>query len=85
MYKVIYADTLEKDLRKLDKSVVRKIINKIEKDLARNPQGLGKALTRKFKGYWRYRIGDFRVIYKISEKEILIIILRAGHRKDVYE
>ena len=84
MYKIVYLDTIEKDLKRLDKSIVKKILNRIETYLARDPKGLGKALTGDFLGFWRYRWGNYRVIYKISEKEILILILKIAHRKNVY-
>ena len=84
MYKVVYLDKVEKDLKRLDKTLARKILSRIENYLAKDPQGLGKALKGEFEGYWRYRYGDYRVIYKISEKEILLLVLRIAHRKLVY-
>jgi len=83
-YKVVYLDQVEQDLKKLDKSVVKKILARIETYLVLDPKELGKALKGEFQGYWRYRWGDYRVIYKISEREILILILRISHRKDAY-
>lgn len=84
MYKVVYLDSVEEDLRKLDKSIVKKILNRIETYLAQDPKGLGRPLKGEFQGYWRYRWGDYRIIYKISEREILILVLRISDRKDVY-
>jgi mRNA interferase RelE/StbE len=84
VYKVAYLDSVEEDLKKLDKSIARKILNRIENYLAQDPKELGKPLKGEFQGYWRYRWGDYRVIYKISEREILIIVLRISNRKDVY-
>ena len=84
-YKVVYLDQVEQDLKKLDKSIIRKILSRIETYLARDPKELGKPLKGEFQGYWRYRWGDYRVIYKISEREVLILILRISHRKDVYD
>lgn len=84
MYKVVYLDSVEGDLKKLDKSMVKKILSRVETYLAQDPKGLGKPLKGEFQGYWRYRWGDYRVIYKISEREILILILRISNRKDVY-
>ncbi len=83
-YRVVYLDSVEEDLRKLDKGRVRKILARIENYLAVDPKGLGKPLKGEFQGYWGYRWGDYWVIYKISEHEILIIILRISHRKEVY-
>jgi mRNA interferase RelE/StbE len=83
-YKVVYLDRIEDDLKKLDKSTVKKILLRIETYLAADPKRLGKPLKGDFQGYWRYRWGDYRVIYKISEEEILVVVLRIGNRKDVY-
>ena len=84
LYKVVYLDRVEEDLKQLDKSTARKILKRIETYLAREPKELGKPLTGEFQGYWRYRWGDYWVIYKISEQEILILVLRIGNRKDIY-
>jgi len=84
MYKIVYLDSVEDDLKKIDKTTVKKILNRIETYLAKDPKGLGKPLKGEFQGYWRYRWGDYRVIYKISEREILIVILHISNRKDVY-
>ena len=83
-YKVVYLDQVEKDLGKLDKSIAKKILTRIETYLALDPKELGKPLKGEFLGYWRYRWGDYRIIYKISEREILILVLRISHRKDAY-
>lgn len=85
MYKVGYLDSAEEDLRRLDKPVQKRIMDKIDKVLARDPKELGKPLTGSFIGFWSYRIGDYRVIYRISDKEILIIVARVGHRKNIYK
>ena len=84
MYKVAYLDSIEEDLKKLDKSTVRKILARIESYLVQDPKELGKPLKGEFLGFWRYRWGNYRVIYKIAEREILIIVLRISNRKDVY-
>ena len=85
MYNVVYVDQVASDLKKLNASTIRKILSRIETYLAQDPKGLGKALKGDFQGYWRYRWGDYRVIYKIAEKEILIVVLRIGHRSEVYD
>jgi mRNA interferase RelE/StbE len=84
VYKVVYLDSVKEDLKKFDKSTLKKIFNRIESYLAQDPKGLGKPLKGEFQGYWRYRWGDYRVIYRIAKREILIIILRISHRKEVY-
>ncbi len=50
-----------------------------------NPRAHGKALTGNRSGYWRYRIGDYRVIADIQDDKILILVIEVGHRKKIYE
>lgn len=80
--RVTYKASVEKDLRRLDKTEAAKILDRIEKDLARDPRK-GTPLTGSFKGLYRYRSGDYRVIYAMISDGILV--LRIGHRKDVYK
>ena len=81
-YNIVYKKSIARDLSRLDKTEVRRILNRLEKDLA------GKAdsypvLKGKFAGLRRCRIGDYRVIYAIVKNDVLI--LRIGHRRDVYK
>jgi len=85
VYKVVYLDQVEDDLKRLDKAVARKILARIETYLVQDPKRLGKPLSGEFQGYWRYRWGDYRVIYKIAEQEILIVVLRISHRREAYK
>lgn len=50
-----------------------------------NPRQMGKALTGSFKGLWRYRIGDYRIICEIIDNELIIVAIEIGHRKDIYK
>ena len=55
----------------------------IETKLAYAPQNFGEPLRRSLKGYWKLRVGDWRVIYKVEGKSV--VILRIGHRREIYE
>ncbi|GAQ94465.1 mRNA interferase RelE/StbE [Thermodesulfovibrio aggregans] len=70
------------DLQNIDKKTREKIKNVIEKRLRVAPQHYGKPLRKTLKGYWKLRVGDYRVVFKISGDEIWI--LGIIHRKDVY-
>jgi mRNA interferase RelE/StbE len=74
-----------KALNKLDKPI-RERIRRFLKSLAvaDNPRSQGKALTGRYAGLWRYRIGDYRLICNIQDEKITILILSVGHRKDIY-
>lgn len=49
-----------------------------------DPRDRGKALTGKYSGYWRYRFGDYRVIVRIEDGRMVIVVIAIGHRRDVY-
>ena len=87
MYKIVFDEAIKKDLKKLDKQTLKILFNWIEKNLSNtdDPRSKGKALVGNKKGYWRYRIGDYRLITKIDDGKLLIIALELKHRKKVYE
>ena len=76
-----YKASVSRDLKHLDKSTALRIMERIESDLADNPEK-GAPLSGKFKGLYRYGAGDYRVIYAVSGDSI--IVLRIGHRSRVY-
>lgn len=86
MFDVTYTMQAIKALEKLDRPAKALLISWIEKNLVGcdNPRRQGKALTADHKGLWRYRVGDYRLIAYISDKEITILILNVGHRRDIY-
>ena len=86
-YRVIFSETAKKQLKKLDKHISALILGWIEKNLegCENPRQHGKSLTGDKSGQWRYRIGDYRIICEIMDEEITILVLEAGHRKNVYD
>ncbi len=66
---------------------VKKIYDWINKHLegCNNPRAFGKALRGNRKGYWRYRVGDYRIIADIQDSKIVIIITDVGYRGNVYK
>ncbi len=82
-YKIRWKESAVKELKRIDKQFIPKIISAVE-SLSNNPlpNGIKKLSGAEFT--YRIRIGDYRVIYSLSEKELTIEIIRAGHRKDVY-
>ncbi len=83
MFKVQFKKSVQKDLRGLPKADQKRTLEQIGKVLAKDPYQ-GKALTGEFKGLYRWRTGRFRVIYEIQKDVLIILILKIGHRKDVY-
>lgn len=75
-----------KELKKLDRSVARRIITTLEERIATldDPRTLGSALTGDHAGYWRWRVGDYRVVARIEDERVVIIVVRVAHRRQVY-
>jgi len=83
-YRIEYDVDIKEKLIILPKSI-REIIKKaIEKKLTVDPIAFGKPLRYSLKGYRRLRVGDYRVIYKIIEDRVLVLIIDIDHRKDIY-
>ncbi len=80
-YKIKFKSSVERDLKKIDKSQLKIIFEKIETVLVEEADQY-PALTGKFAGLRKYRIGDYRVIYTILDDTLLI--LRIAHRKEAY-
>ncbi len=78
--------TAEKQIKKLDRVAQDLIVRFLRDRLkpADNPRQWGKPLHGEKKGLWRYRVGDYRLICDIQEERITILVLRVGHRKEVY-
>lgn len=86
-YRVLLTEKALKKLKKTDKHQARLIFLWIKKNLegCKNPRFSGKALTGTKNEYWRYRVGNYRLIADIQDEQILIKIIAVGHRKDIYK
>ncbi|MHC9839768.1 type II toxin-antitoxin system RelE family toxin [Corynebacterium diphtheriae] len=75
-----------KELRKLDRPVQKRIVAYLrEISTLPNPQMRGKALTGNWAGFWRWRVGDYRLIVAIEDDRVVIVVVSIGHRSQVYE
>lgn len=84
---IIYSDKALKDLSSLDRQISKRIVRKIEKyGETINPLSYAKALVGSLEGMYRYRVGDYRVLFEVdsSGKITILIILNVKHRKDIY-
>ena len=70
----------------MDKFTKRIIVEWIEKKLVdcEDPRLYGKPLSANRAGQWRYRIGDYRIIAKIEDEKLIILVISIGHRRDIY-
>jgi mRNA interferase RelE/StbE len=86
-WRIELADSAAKDLRKLDPQIAKRILTFLRDRIAplEDPRSIGEALRGKELGdFWKYRVGDWRVIANIEDGLVLITVVRIGNRRDVY-
>lgn len=85
-WSIEYADTAREQLRKLDRSLARRIVDYLDERIAGpdDPRRMGKALSGPLGGLWRYRVGDCRVICDIQDGTLRVLVVRIGNRGTVY-
>lgn len=81
-----YTDVARRQLRKLDKPSARRILDYMDQRIAplEDVRTLGKALRGPLGEFWRYRVGEYRIICELHDKELRVLVVRIGNRKDVY-
>jgi mRNA interferase RelE/StbE len=77
---------VKKDLKKLDQTAQKRILTYLKEKIAtqENPRLFGKALKGNLKGLWRYRVGDYRLVCQILDAELIILVIKVGHRQNIY-
>jgi mRNA interferase RelE/StbE len=85
-WKIEFDRDAVKDLKKISKPDQKRIIEYLKKRISplKSPKILGKPLKGEFMGLWRYRVGDYRIICKIEDHDLIILVVIIGHRKNVY-
>jgi mRNA interferase RelE/StbE len=77
----------EKELGKLDPQIVRRIVKFLRERVAAldNPRSIGKALVGSTLGnYWRYRVGDYRIIVDLQDERFRVLVVGLGNRREIY-
>jgi mRNA interferase RelE/StbE len=86
-WQIDYTRQAQRQLLKLDKAAARRILDYMDQQVApqADPRSLGKALTgAKLGSYWRYRVGDYRIICDIQDGILHVLVVGIGHRKQIY-
>ena len=78
----IHQLVLADDLKNIPVFEQKRILTTIQKKLGLDPKNYGKPLSGEFSGYWRLRVEDYRVIYRIVEEKILVLVIKIGIRRD---
>ena len=84
IYKILLDKKVIKDLKKIDNTWQKKIIQTIEITLTTKPYS-GKKLVGNLSDYFRIRVGDYRVIYEIFDDVVTVEIIKIKHRKNIYK
>jgi mRNA interferase RelE/StbE len=82
-YAVVFARSARKELQNLDPQVGRRILKSIE-TLVANPRPSGVVKLEGASDLWRIRVGEWRVVYRISDRDRLVDVIAVRHRRDAY-
>jgi mRNA interferase RelE/StbE len=82
-----FDDRARRELRKLDAENQQTVLRYLRERIAgaEDPRVFGRPLRMKLAGLWRYRVGDYRLICRFEENHLVVLVLKVGHRRDVYE
>ena len=88
VWRIEIDEAARKELGKLDPQVARRVIAFLRSRLQnlKNPRSIGQALKGSQLGvFWKYRLGDIRIIASIEDDRLVILVLRIGNRKEIYK
>ena len=86
-WQIEFDESAKKELAKLDRQVARRLIDFLKNRVLnlRDPRSVGLALRGSTLGeFWKYRVGDFRIIASIQDDRMIVLVLRVGNRSDIY-
>jgi len=86
-WKVDLTPTALKQLAKLDKPVATRILGFLRERVEKldDPRQVGARLQGAWSGLWKYRVGDYRIICSIESARLVVLVLRVGHRREIYK
>ena len=85
-WRIEFSETAEKLLAKVDRKVQQDILRYLRVRLAtgEDPRRFGDPLRKNLSGLWKYRVGDYRLICDIQDERVVVLVVRLGHRREVY-
>ncbi|HAU8744843.1 TPA: type II toxin-antitoxin system RelE/ParE family toxin [Escherichia coli] len=87
VWTINYSDRALKSLRKMDKQNARRIVDFMDLRIAvaADPRKSERPLKGELGEFWRYRVGDYRILCEIRDDELIILVATIGHRREVYD
>ena len=85
-WRIEFEQAAQRELNKLDPQAAKRILKFLSERLApsADPRRLGETLHGKLSDYWKYRVGDYRIIATIEDDKLRILVVRIGNRREVY-
>lgn len=85
-WRIEFERAAERELAKLDKQTAKRILKFLNDRIAplADPRSIGEALHGSLGAFWKYRVGDYRIVASIEDRRLRILIIRIGNRRDVY-
>jgi len=85
-WEIKFSETARKQLAKIDRQAQKDIGKYLKERIApsEEPRSYGDPLRKNLSGLWKYRVGSYRVIVNIQDDELIVLVVRVGHRKNVY-
>ena len=86
IWKIEFHQAVEKELKKLDRQIQLRIFSFLKEKIApaKEPYIYGESLKNKFTGLYRFRVGDYRILCQIDDKQSSILVIRVRHRRNAY-
>lgn len=87
VWEIRFEESVKKELKKIDRKSAERIVLFLRDRIStsKNPRNFGESLKgSKFGEFWKYRVGDYRIIADIQDSVFLILVLKVGHRREVY-
>lgn len=86
VWRIEFDRAAARDLKKLGSDAERRVLTFLRTRIAgsSDPRQLGKPLTGDQKGFWRYRVGDYRIVAVIEDDHFVVLVVTVGHRREVY-
>ena len=85
-WQIEFTPEAEKQLSKIDRQIAKRIVRFLRERIAtaENPRSIGKVLKGVLREFWRYRVGDYRIVSRFEDCRMLILVIRVAHRREVY-
>jgi mRNA interferase RelE/StbE len=86
-WRIELGESARRDLKKLEPRIARRIIGFLHERVAAldDPRSIGEPLKGALESFWRFRVGDWRVIARVEDKVLRVFVVRIGHRREIYK